>query len=67
MRMTVKHRYRFCLRCHAVELGAVAANIRHFVRDDLMMLCIDRDLDIIPDHSGPTAAGRHGTSIRISQ
>ena len=32
-----------------------------------MMLCIDRDLDIVADHPGPPAAGRHGACIRIGQ
>jgi hypothetical protein len=42
------------------------ADIGHFVRDDQVMLGIDRGLHVVPDDPGAPSASGHGTSIRIS-
>jgi hypothetical protein len=37
------------------------------MRDDQVMFRIDRDLDIVADHAGAAAAGRHRAAIRIGE
>ncbi len=49
----------FRLAAHVGELRPVRAAIRHFVRDDQVVLSIDDRLHVIADHAGATAARRH--------
>jgi hypothetical protein len=43
------------------------ADMGHFVRDDQVMLGIDRGLHVIADDAGAPSAGGHGTGIGIGQ
>ena len=55
------------LFAHVGELCPIRAAIRHFVRDDEVVLGIDGNLHIVADDAGTTPARRHRTAVGIGQ
>jgi hypothetical protein len=55
------------LQGHGLQLGSVVTNIGHLVRDDQMVLGVDRGLDVVAHDPGSLAARRHGPCIGIGQ
>jgi hypothetical protein len=49
------------------ELRAVGADVGHLVRDDQMMLGVDRDLHVVADNTGAAPARRHRAGIGIGK
>ena len=43
------------------------ADIGDLMGDDEVVLGVDRNLDVVTDHSRAPATGRHGPGIRIGQ
>ena len=52
---------------HRRQLGPVVADVGHLVRDDQVVLVVDRGLHVVANDAGATAAGGHGSSVRVSQ
>ena len=49
------------------ELRAIRAHIRYLVRDDQMVLGVDRRLHIVADDAGAAPAGRHRAAVGIGE
>ena len=49
------------------ELRSVRAAVRHLVRDDPVVLGIDRDLHIVADDTGAAPARGHRATVGIGQ
>jgi hypothetical protein len=49
----------FRLQRHRGKLRAIRAGIRHLVRDDQMMLCIHRYLNVVADNARTAPPCRH--------
>ena len=52
---------------HRRQLGSVVADVGDFMRNDQVMLAVDRSLDVVANDAGAPAAGGHGASIRVCQ
>src|ERR1700730_5674719 len=52
---------------HIRELMAVGTDVRHLVRDNEMVLGVDRSLHVVADDTGVLAARRHRARVRIGQ
>ena len=52
---------------HGRKLRPVVTDVGHLMRDDQMMLGVDRDLDVVADDTGALAARRHRAGIGICQ
>src|SRR4029079_15990876 len=52
-----------CWASDVVELRSIRSFIRYRMRDDQVMFSVNRDLNIISDDSGASAAHRHRAAI----
>jgi hypothetical protein len=52
---------------HGGELRAIRADIGDLVRDDQMVLGLDRDLHVVADDAGASAARRHRARVGIGE
>jgi hypothetical protein len=48
-------------------LTVIASDIRHFVFDNQMMLCIHGSLDVVAHGTGSLATAGHGAGIRVGK
>src|SRR4029453_499281 len=58
---------RLCLLSHGRELRPVGPDVGYLMRDNQVMLGIDRNLDVVAHDTGASAAGRHRAGIGIGQ
>ena len=49
------------------ELGAVVADVGHFMGDDEVMLRVHRGLNVVANEPGALAVRRHGPRIGVGQ
>ena len=52
---------------HRRQLGPVIADVGDLVRDDQVVLVIDRGLHVVANNAGATTAGGHGPCIGVCQ